>query len=199
MKAEALIPQLARERISQARDFAVLAHGEQRYGESPYVVHLDAVAKIVADNETDPDCYDAIQRAIIALLHDGVEDTDITVEMLERAFGAHVARQVDLVSDKPGPNRKTRKAASIDVLNHLGPSDYDALIVKAADRLANVRSAVAGRDSPKSPAGRLLKMYSNEHETFWEAARRIGLVDPIWNELNALLGKEGSKEGVAVS
>ena len=196
---ENLIPQFARERVKQARDFALLAHGEQKYGDQPYIIHLDAVAAIVAENEKDPDSFEASQRIAIALLHDGIEDTEVTAKQLERAFGPHVARQVSLVSDAEGPNRKSRKATTNDVLSHLGPSDYDALIVKAADRLANIRSAVTNQDNPRSPASRLLKMYRNEHKAFWEAARRIGLVDPIWDELNALLNEEGKNGGVAVS
>jgi len=187
-----LIPNFSRERIYQARDFAVLAHGDQEYGSQPYIVHLDAVLKIVTDQESDPLSFDAAQRAIIALLHDTIEDTDATVKMLKRAFGSHVARQVDLVSDKPAHNRKARKRAAMDVLGDLGPSDYDALIIKAADRLANVRAAA--KDKPG-----LLKMYQKEHRAFTHAACRTGLVDPIWDELNTLLAPDGQNKGVEVS
>ena len=56
-----------------------------------------------------------------------------------------------------------------------------ALIVKAADRLANVRACVADGNQ------RLLEVYRSEHPTFSRAAYRPSLCDTLWAELDSLL------------
>ena len=66
----------------RARAFAVAAHGDQRYGSDPYVVHLSAVRQVLEDFGYDGDF------ALAAWLHDTVEDTEVTVVQLEREFGA---------------------------------------------------------------------------------------------------------------
>ena len=54
----------------KARELAMRSHGDQKYGEHPYIVHLDAVADI---------CYPYGQNAvIIAFLHDTLEDTSLS-------------------------------------------------------------------------------------------------------------------------
>ncbi|MCI5166209.1 MAG: bifunctional (p)ppGpp synthetase/guanosine-3',5'-bis(diphosphate) 3'-pyrophosphohydrolase, partial [Candidatus Electrothrix sp. GM3_4] len=69
--------------ISKARRFALKHHGEQKYGEHPYVVHLDAVAELVQQ-------YGEL-AVVIAYLHDVVEDTNITLPDIEKEFGKLIA------------------------------------------------------------------------------------------------------------
>ena len=158
----------------QARAFAVAAHGEQMYGEHPYVPHLDAVALIA-----EPFGEAAV---VAAYLHDTVEDTSVTLTDVADRFGPHIAACVALLTDQPGANRKERKAAAYAKLAQVsGPLEL-ALIVKAADRLANVRASV------KDDNARMLQVYRGEHPTFRQAAYRPGLCDPLWSELDALLG-----------
>ena len=158
----------------QARAFAVAAHGEQMYGEHPYVHHLDAVALIA-----EPFGEAAV---VAAYLHDTVEDTSVTLTDVADRFGPHIAACVALLTDQPGANRKERKAAAYAKLAQVsGPLEL-ALIVKAADRLANVRASV------KDANARMLQVYRGEHPTFRQAAYRPGLCDPLWSELDALLG-----------
>ena len=93
-----------------------------------------------------------------------------------------LAACVALLTDQPGANRKERKAAAYAKLAQVsGPLEL-ALIVKAADRLANVRASV------KDDNARMLQVYRGEHPTFRQAAYRPGLCDPLWSELDALLG-----------
>lgn len=173
----------AQSQILFVREWATFAHQDQKYGDKPYIHHLEEVHGIIGiEHETDLLSFDAIQRARICFLHDVIEDTDVTVELLQRCFGKHVARQVDLISDKPGVNRKARKAALYDVLNFLGPNDYDALLVKAADRLANIRASHAGNPG-------LLKMYREEHPQFVDAVHRHGLLTNAWVEMAELLDR----------
>lgn len=56
-----------------------------------------------------------------------------------------------------------------------------ALIVKAADRLANLRESARGRSGSK------LDMYRQEHPAFRAAAYRPGLCDGLWEEIERLL------------
>jgi len=156
-----------------ARAFAVAAHGDQKYGEHPYAHHLDAVAVLAA-----PYGDDAVTTAY---LHDTVEDTNATLADVEARFGPRIAACVALLTDEPGANRKERKARTYAKLAQVsGPLEL-ALIVKAADRLANVRACVQdGND-------RLLQLYRSEHATFRQAAYRAGLCDALWMELDGLL------------
>jgi len=65
-----------------------------------------------------------------------------------------------------------------------GPNEI-TLVVKTADRLANVRACVA--DDKQS----LLAVYLSEHPVFRKSAYRSGLCDPLWDELDDLLSNTG--------
>lgn len=161
-------------KLQSAREFAVAAHGDQRYGDRPYVQHLDAVAELLQPfGET---------AQVIGYLHDVVEDTAVTPEQVRSAFGDHVARCVLLLSDEAGGNRRDRKARSHAKLAKVSGEAELALIVKAADRLANLRESAAGGASSK------LEMYRREHAAFRAAAYRIGLCDDLWLEIERILG-----------
>lgn len=157
----------------RARAFAIAAHGEQKYGDQPYAVHLDAVAGLVTRYGEE--------AVAVAYLHDAVEDTSATIEDIESNFGARVAACVSLLTDEAGATRKERKAKTHAKLAAATGESELALIVKAADRLANVRACSAG------PRKDLWKMYQSEHQAFREAVYREQLCDPIWQELDSLL------------
>jgi (p)ppGpp synthase/HD superfamily hydrolase len=164
--------------LQKARPFAVASHGDQKYGDHPYVFHLDAVAKLA-----EPYGEDA---TIVAYLHDVVEDTDATVESIEALFGPKVAACVGLLTDEPSANRKERKAKTYAKLAEVrGPSEL-ALVVKAADRLANVRACL--EDQKKS----LWDLYRSEYAVFRRSAFRAGHCDPLWNELDRLLSDDAN-------
>lgn len=161
--------------VAHARAYAVRAHGAQLYGERPYVYHLDAVAALLEPY--------GVEAQIIGYLHDVLEDTPRTLNDLTREFGSRIARCVDLVTDPPGIVRAQRKARLCAQLWGIKPwSDFaPALVVKAADRLANVRaSREEGRED-------LLAMYRVEHPMLRAAARRPGLCDELWTELDQRL------------
>lgn len=155
----------------QAREFAVIAHDGQTYGpEEPYTVHLDDVAALVGDDDT---------KKTIAYLHDVVEDTPVPLAVVKEAFGPFVAECVSILTDAPGKNRKDRKAASHAKLAKVELSHYAALVVKVADRTANVEACVRkGNDG-------LLQMYRREQEAFRAAAYRPGLCDNLWTRIDA--------------
>lgn len=168
--------------MTDPRRYAAEAHEGQTYGSEPYTAHLEAVVAIVREVDPSP------LAEAVAWLHDAVEDTDTTTLDLFHTFGPQVATAVMLLTDPPGhPNRRTRKAALHDTLSKLdfpngGPAERAALLVKAADRLANVRA------SAESHPGKL-SMYRREHAAFREAAHRPGLCDEVWAEIDRLLGE----------
>ncbi|OWK36732.1 HD domain-containing protein [Fimbriiglobus ruber] len=159
--------------VVRAREFAVSAHGDQRYGDRPYADHLDAVAALLAPYGE--------QAQAIGYLHDVVEDTATSLEDVRREFGDDVAAIVGIVTDEPGANRRDRKARTNAKLSAVASGKELALVVKAADRLANLRESAAGGPASK------LGMYRREHPEFQAAAHRPGLCDELWREMDRIL------------
>lgn len=156
-----------------ARTFAIQAHADQRYGDHPYVVHLDAVAALV-----EPYGEMAVT---VAYLHDTVEDTAVSLAQLEQAFGAAVAACVAVLTDAAGATRAERKSKTYAKMAQLTGEVELALLVKVADRLANVRACVQdGRTA-------LWSVYQSEHAAFKAAAYRVGQCDTLWSALDGLL------------
>ena len=101
-------------------------------GEVPYVSHPFHVALILARLGAEPRVLQA------ALLHDAVEDSaDWTAERVEREFGPDVARTVAELTEDKSRTWTERKRAQID---HVASSSLDAVAVKAADKLHNLRT-----------------------------------------------------------
>jgi (p)ppGpp synthase/HD superfamily hydrolase len=162
--------------VSEARAFALRAHGGQMYGERPYSWHLEAVAELLAP-------YGA-QAQVIAYLHDVVEDTAVSDDEVNARFGPFVGECVGLLTDAPAATRAERKAQTYARLAAVSGATELALVVKAADRLANVRSCVTEQRQ------RLWEMYRHEHRAFRAAAYRPGLCEPLWCELDRLLAPD---------
>lgn len=150
------------------------AHVGQRYGDEDYFeAHVEAVAKLCAP--LGP-LYE-----IAALLHDVVEDSNVALEEIEFQLGKRVADYVDLLTDPLGKNRKERKAAAY---TRLAKTELKVpLVVKAADRLANLRACVRTQNKG------LLQMYRREHAAFEAAVQRSGLVEDWWVEMRQLLDR----------
>jgi (p)ppGpp synthase/HD superfamily hydrolase len=163
------------ESLVRARSFAIAAHGDQMYGSQPYSFHLDAVVAILAPFGE--------QAQIAGYLHDVIEDTSVTLQSVREIFGERVADCVALVTDEPETNRKERKARTNAKLATVSGEQELALVVKAADRLANLRMSADGKSSSK------LEMYRREHVAFQKAAFRPGLCDELWNEMDLVLSK----------
>lgn len=159
--------------LDEARTFALAAHGSQQYGNRPYACHLEAVVELLAPYGT--------QAQIIGYLHDVVEDTPIEEREIRDRFGPLVADCVDLLTDAPGTSRAERKARTYQRLESVSGATELALVVKTADRLANVRACVA------DDSRRLWEVYRHEHAAFRRAAYRRGLCEPLWRELDGLL------------
>ena len=128
------------ELVSEAIAFAVKAHDGMRRkkSQSPYILHPMEAAVIVSSMTDDQNMIAA------AVLHDVVEDADITIEEIEARFGKRVRELVQSeTEDKradlpPAETWRIRKEESLAVLKNT--EDLDVLMVWLGDKLANMRS-----------------------------------------------------------
>lgn len=169
--------------IFAASMFAAGAHGAvkqvRKYTGEPYVVHPREVAEIVAGvGGTD------IMIAA-AHLHDVLEDTGVTFQMLENYFGLDVVSYVNQLTDKftperfPGLNRAARKRA--EAIRYRCVSD-EVKTIKLADGICNTRSIT--RYDPK-----FMETYGPEKRFLLEQLR--GGNEGLWNILNRQLTEAG--------
>ncbi|WP_235937781.1 HD domain-containing protein [Pseudoroseicyclus tamaricis] len=121
--------------FARAADLAARAHVGQRRkgGDVPYVGHVLEVAMLVAE------AGGSAEEVTAAVLHDVVEDSDITLDALAEGYGPEVARLVEGCTDDPAwadlprPERKSRQAA------HLPGEPEGVKRIKLADQTSNVR------------------------------------------------------------
>ncbi|MFP5505677.1 MAG: RelA/SpoT family protein, partial [Gammaproteobacteria bacterium] len=136
-------PAAERAVIARALELAQRAHtGQQRHSGEPYLSHLLAVAEILNGLNLD---YETIAAA---LLHDSVEDTEVTLAKLEEEFGSSVARLVDGVTkmgrigrlQEQAAGRREQDAESLRKLLLAMVEDVRVVLIKLADRLHNMRT-----------------------------------------------------------
>ncbi len=120
-------------KLDEAMTFASVAHADQRRaGGLPYIVHPIAVMGIVS-------CVDHTENMLIAaVLHDVVEDCEVTFDTIERRFGVEVFHLVDeLTTPKFVGNRAERNISELERLAQVSPA---AATIKLADIIDNVRT-----------------------------------------------------------
>ncbi len=124
--------------IDKAYETASDAHKAQlRYSGQPYIIHPLAVADILMDLGMDSQSIEA------ALLHDTVEDTDLTFEDLKSEFGEEVANLVNGVTKLgkiPLSTKEEQQAENIRKMLLAMSQDIRVIIIKLADRLHNMRT-----------------------------------------------------------
>lgn len=129
------------EKITQAYKVAEKAHeGQLRTSGDPYITHPLSVAAILLDYCMDTDTICA------ALLHDTVEDTDVTLDDLRKKFGEDVALMVDGVTKiglVPLVSKEEQQAENIRKILMAMSKDIRVIIIKLADRLHNMRTLAA--------------------------------------------------------
>lgn len=128
------------------------AHANQTYDIYPYTFHVKQVAKIAEELGFDESIV------ISCLLHDTLEDTDLSFNDIKKAFGEEIAEIVYAVTDELGRNRKERKLKTYPKIRE----NWKAIVVKICDRIANVEQS-ASYNKEK------FKMYQKEHTQFVEA------------------------------
>ena len=125
-------------RIEAAYELAKKAHeGQVRSSGDPYISHPIAVAVILVGLGMDS------VTIIGGLLHDVVEDTSVTLEDIEKQFGADVAELVDGVTklaNIPYSSRAEQQAENVRKMLLAMAKDVRVVIIKLADRLHNMRT-----------------------------------------------------------
>ena len=200
------------ELVLKAFEFANEAHkGVRRRSGEPYILHPIAVAKIVVD-EIGLGC----KSICAALLHDVVEDTDFTVEDIERLFGDKIASLVDGLTkiktalDNDNKNKTQANRVSLQAENFRRilvtlNDDVRIVIIKLADRLHNVRTIQFmpeyKRDKILSetmylfiPLAHRLGLYSikSEMENIWLKYREPAAYAAIENQLGRIISDRGT-------
>ncbi|MDZ4666324.1 MAG: bifunctional (p)ppGpp synthetase/guanosine-3',5'-bis(diphosphate) 3'-pyrophosphohydrolase [bacterium] len=154
--------------IRSAFELSLEAHKNmRRKSGEPYIMHPLEVAQICAD-----EIGLGVTSVIGALLHDTVEDTDITLELIELKFGDKVARIIDGLTKISGvfdqPDRSIQAENFKKMLLTLS-DDVRVILIKLADRLHNMRTLDSM--SPKSQ----LKIASETAYVYAPLAHRLGL------------------------
>ncbi len=166
--------------IKRAFFLAKEAHeGVRRRSGEPYLLHPIAVAQIVVD-----EIGLGVKSVVAALLHDVVEDTEYTVEDMQRIFGEKIASMVDGLTKMSGVfNADTSEQAEYfrKVLLTLS-DDVRVILIKIADRLHNMRTLGA------MPLNKQIKITGETIYLFAPLAYRLGLYS-IKSELEDLCMK----------
>ena len=125
-------------RIRAAYDMARLAHsGQLRRDGSPYVTHCVAAADISVDMGLDED------SVVAALLHDVIEDTQLTHHDIARQFGEPVANIVEGVTKLTRVQYTSKEDEQMENLRKMlmaMAKDIRVILIKIADRLHNMRT-----------------------------------------------------------
>ncbi len=164
-------PDASEDELNKAYVYAVMKHGQQmRHSGDPYFAHPVAVAGLLTDLKLD-------QATIIAgLLHDVVEDCDVSVDEIRQLFGKEVAELVDGVTKLPklrqgeAVPRAQQQAENFQKFILATAKDIRVLLVKLADRLHNMRTI---EFMPTEVARQ--RVASETLEIYAPLARRVGL------------------------
>jgi (p)ppGpp synthase/HD superfamily hydrolase len=125
--------------IEEAIEVAAEAHqGQYRKGTcTPYITHPYAVGLILME----AGCTEAM--IIAGILHDTVEDTDLTLEFIREHFGGSIADIVEGCSENKALRWRARKTERIEALRTASP---EVCIVTCADKLHNLRTIISEHD-----------------------------------------------------
>ena len=167
-------------RVEEAYQFSDAAHqGQFRKSGEPYISHPLAVAAILADWQLDAQAVGA------ALLHDVMEDTDVTKDEISRRFGRPVADLVDGVSKLDRIEFQSQQDAQAENFRKMllaMARDVRVMLIKLADRLHNMRTLDAvGPEQRRRVARETLEIYA-------PIANRLGL-DSLYREMQELAFK----------
>src|SRR3954471_1650184 len=153
--------------IKKAYDYSLKHHnGQSRASGEPYLAHPLQVAQVLAELKLDP------QAIAAGLLHDSVEDTIVTIQDIEREFGAqvaHIVEGVTKISKIDFASKEERQAENVRKMVLAMVDDIRVVIIKLADRLHNMRTLEA------LPADRQQQIAKETLEIYAPIAHRLGM------------------------
>lgn len=156
-----------KQRFKQAFRVAADAHKKmRRKSGDPYILHPIAVARIVID-----EIGLGTEAAMVALLHDVVEDTEVKLSDIEQLFGAKIARMVQsltkiktLTNSKASTQSENLKKMLLNLVE-----DPQVILIKLADRLHNMRTMDSMTKEKR------IKICSETMQFYVPIAHRLGL------------------------
>ena len=159
--------------IDKAYRFAVAHHGEQKRKDgSPYVTHPIAVAQIVAE-----ELHLDSESIVAALLHDTIEDTDVTYEDVSREFSRTIADLVEGVSKLTRVVYTTKEEEQMENLRKMlmaMAKDIRVILIKIADRTHNMRTMeYQSREKQRQKSLETMEIYA-------PIAHRLGMQRMKW-------------------
>jgi GTP diphosphokinase / guanosine-3',5'-bis(diphosphate) 3'-diphosphatase len=165
-------PKVDLKQVVRAYQVADAAHaGQKRQSGEPYIIHPIGVAEVLAQLGMDT------ATIVAALLHDTVEDTDLTVADVAREFGEEAAFLVDGVTKLDRikvASKEEQQAESLRKMLIAMADDFRVLLIKLADRLHNMRTIHhLPRDKQVRIADETLSIYA-------PLAHRLGMQNFKW-------------------
>ncbi|MEX2275516.1 MAG: bifunctional (p)ppGpp synthetase/guanosine-3',5'-bis(diphosphate) 3'-pyrophosphohydrolase [Actinomycetota bacterium] len=161
--------------LSQIQDAYRLAEashsGQKRASGEDFIEHPLSVAQILADLHLDT------TTIVAALLHDTVEDTDVSLEQLERQFGPEVTRIVDGLTKLDAiefRSREQEQAENVRKMIVAMSGDIRVLLIKLSDRLHNMRTLGS------MPAAKQQQKATETLEIYAPLAHRLGVQQIKW-------------------
>jgi GTP pyrophosphokinase len=153
--------------IKKAYEFSLHHHqGQKRASGEPYLVHPLEVASVLADMRLDTTAIAA------GLLHDSIEDTEVTVDDIRKEFGeqvAHIVEGVTKISKIEFASREEAQAESVRKMVLAMVDDIRVVMIKLADRLHNMRTLEHLKPE------RQVKIARETQEIYAPIAHRLGM------------------------
>jgi len=153
--------------IRKAYEFSLKHHqGQQRASGEPYLIHPLEVALVLADMKLDSTAISA------GLLHDAIEDTQVTHEDIRREFGeqvVHIVEGVTKIDKIDFASREERQAENVRKMVLAMVDDIRVVLIKLADRLHNMRTL------KHLPEERQQKVARETLEIYAPLAHRLGM------------------------
>ncbi|MBB6674288.1 RelA/SpoT family protein [Cohnella nanjingensis] len=171
-KASTYMKEQDLQRVSEAYEYAEEAHrGQLRKSGEPYILHPLAVAEMLVQMQMD------VVTVMAALLHDVVEDTNVTVEDVKERFGETIAGLVDGLTKLEKIQFRSKEEQQNENYRKMFvamANDIRVILIKLADRLHNMRTLkFQSEESQRRIAHETLEIYC-------PIAHRLGISAIKW-------------------